>query len=122
MFGNPTDSAKIKQLKPVPVPDNFYCWSHPDMHLVDPRWSDDDERPYTQEDFNLLKDNAGVDITHESFDPFDEIPKISNDSCDWSKWKPKPPSPDHFLIGAYDTEDGPVLWWAKQRVKDSEVG
>ncbi|WHP05758.1 hypothetical protein QLH32_17420 [Acinetobacter corruptisaponis] len=110
----------IKQLKPVSVPDNFYCWSHPDMHLVDPRWNDGDERPYSDEEFELLQANAGVNIQIETFDPFDEISEISKiDYSDWSKWKPQPPTPAHFLIGAYDTEDGPVLWWAKEAKTDN---
>ncbi|MFW1993684.1 hypothetical protein ACG904_01820 [Acinetobacter guillouiae] len=39
---------------------------------------------------------------------------IPEDDCsDWSNWKPTAPEDGLFLIAAYDSEDGPVLWWAK---------
>lgn len=105
----------IKQLKPVAVPDDFMNWSHPDMHLIDPLWNNDEERGYTSEEFESLKNNGGVDIwcTNYWYEDIPEIPE--DDGGNWANWKPEAPKSGYFLIGAYDTEYGPFLWWAKER-------
>ncbi|MBP8005834.1 hypothetical protein MMO38_13930 [Acinetobacter sp. NIPH 1852] len=105
----------IKQLKPVELPDDIYNWSHPDLSLVDPRWNDHDERGYTKEELATLECNAGIKLKFEGH-WYEDIPEVpEEDGCDWSKWKPQPPSSEYFLIAAYDSEDGPFLWWAKPR-------
>ncbi|SPL72015.1 hypothetical protein [Acinetobacter stercoris] len=108
----------IKQLKPVKLPKDLCNWSHPDMQLVDPLWNCNEERGYTEQESELFKNNGGIEIKIESY-WYEDIPEIpEEDSSDWSNWKPEPPSPEYFLIGAYDTEDGPALWWAKEKVED----
>lgn len=72
---------------------------------------------YSKEQWELLQKNLGVEITYERWDYMD-IPEIpEEDSSDWSNWHPKSPDQDKFLIAAFDTEDGPVLWWAKSKEK-----
>lgn len=106
----------IKQLLPVELPEQLFNWSHPDLPLVDPLWNSDEERGYTATEWELFQNNAGVEIWANSYwyDDISEIPE--DDGCDWSKWKPEPPAEGLFLIAAYDTEDGPMLLWAKQRL------
>ncbi len=32
-------------------------------------------------------------------------------------WEPEPPGPEWFLMGIFDTEDGPHVQWARREVK-----
>ncbi|ENX57615.1 MULTISPECIES: hypothetical protein [Acinetobacter] len=103
----------IKQLQPVSLPRNIFNWSHPDLHLVDPRWNDGEERGHSKEELAILERNAGIKVITQEYD-YDDLTETLGDDCsNWTNWKPLPPTPQHFLIGAYDTEDGPFLWWAK---------
>lgn len=106
------------QIQPVELPDDLFDWFHPDFAAHDT--IDDDAERYTQEQFDQLQINLGVKILIKSF-WYEDIPEIpEEDGCDWSKWKPKPPTADHFLIAAFDTEDGPHLWWAKAEAHGEE--
>ena len=106
------------QIQPVDVPEDLdSCWFHPDIAEHDT--IDDGTEYYTAEQWEQLQDNLGVDIVLDRREYMD-IPEIPDeDSADWSKWKPTPPTESLFLIAAYDTEDGPVLWWAKERLPHS---
>lgn len=109
----------IKQLEPVVVPDDFAEWFHPDLRLIDPRMSDSSEKPYSKEEWEKLNADGGVSIKVEVHD-FEDICEATggDDLEDWSGWNPEPPSPKHFLISAFSTEDAVILWWA---IKASEV-
>lgn len=99
------------QIQPAELPDDLFGWFHPDFAAHDT--IDENAEHYTQEQFDQLQINLGVKISIETF-WYEDVPEISEeDGCDWSKWKPEPPTSDHFLIAAFDTEDGPRLWWAK---------
>lgn len=103
----------IYKIQPVKIPDDLDAnWFHPDIRKHDT--IDDDSEWYTKEQWSQLQKNLGVEIIYERLD-YADIPEIpEEDSSDWSNFKPKPPHEGLFLIAAYDTEDGPVLWWAKQ--------
>lgn len=110
----------IKQLLPVPVPDDFCYWSHPDLKLIDPREKDQSECGYSEEEWRQMQVDGGIEIFTETH-YYDEIPQIpTNKYDDWSQWKPESPTPIHFLISAFDSEDGIILWWAKEAKADAE--
>ncbi|WP_151749259.1 hypothetical protein [Acinetobacter seifertii] len=102
----------IYQIQPIELPDDLNsCWFHPEIELHDT--IGENAEFYTTEQWAQLKKNLGVEIVIESPEYWD-IPEIPEDDCaDWSKWKPKAPEEGLFLIAAFDSEDGPVLWWAK---------
>jgi len=52
---------------------------------------------------------------------YDEIPNVSEDAVVWPNWKPEPPEQGLFLIAAFDSEDGPVLWWANPKAESKEI-
>ncbi|OTG82388.1 hypothetical protein [Acinetobacter sp. ANC 4648] len=102
------------KIKPVELPDDLNSnWFHPDIESHDT--IDDGAEHYTKEQWEQLQKNLGVEIIYKNYE-YEDIPVIPEDDCaDWSKWKPEPPREDLFLIAAYDTENGPVLWWAKPK-------
>ncbi|WP_151867670.1 hypothetical protein [Acinetobacter soli] len=104
------------QIKPVELPNDLDSnWFHPDIAQHDT--ISEGAEYYSKEQWELLQKNLGVEITYERWDYMD-IPEIpEEDSSDWSNWHPKSPDQDKFLIAAFDTEDGPVLWWAKSKEK-----
>ncbi|MGB8483351.1 MAG: hypothetical protein WCD61_07430 [Acinetobacter bohemicus] len=105
----------IKQLKPIELPDDLCWWFHPDFNLIDPMHNRDEERGYTLEEWDQLQVNGNVDI---SIDTSIDLEEIDPDATgDWKGFKPKPPTPEHFLIAAFDSEhlDSAILWWAKPR-------
>ncbi|ENV97839.1 hypothetical protein F938_01248 [Acinetobacter bereziniae LMG 1003 = CIP 70.12] len=102
------------KIKPIDVPGDLDSyWFHPDIAKHDT--ITDGAEHYTNEQWLQLKKNLGIEIIYDHWD-YQDIPEIpSDDSADWSNWKPVPPEEGLFLIAAYDTEDGPVLWWAKEK-------
>ncbi|AXY60227.1 hypothetical protein [Acinetobacter sp. WCHAc010052] len=105
---------KNYQIQPVDIPEDLNsCWFHPDIAEHDT--IDDGAEYYTKEQWEQLQKNLSVEIIYHRCE-YEDIPEIpKEDSSDWSKWKPTAPKEGLFLIAAFDTEDGPVLWWAKQR-------
>lgn len=106
----------MAKLTPVQVPADICWWFHPDLAQHEPDLGDE-ERGYTDKEWRDIQESAGVDITTEMFDYYDVEQAVGHEvEDDWTGWNPQPPTPDHFLIGAYDTENGDIiLWWAKAR-------
>lgn len=107
------------KIKPVALPEIFSCyWFHPDIEQYDT--IEDGDEYYTKEQWEQLKKNLGVEIIYDCLD-YEDIPEIPEEDCaDWSKWKPVPPKEGVFLIAAYDSEYGPVLWWAEEKEQSHE--
>ena len=105
---------KSFKIKPIELPDDLNSnWFHPDIKSHDT--IDDGAEHYTKEQWVQLQKNLGVDIIFDRLE-YCDIPEIPEEDCaDWSNWKPKSAEESLFLIAAYDTEDGPVLWWAKPK-------
>lgn len=97
------------QIQPVELPENLFNWFHPDIELFDT--IEEGAETYTKEQWEQLKVNLGVGIEPQILD-YDEIPNIPDDAIVWSNWKPEPPEDGLFLIASFDSENGPVLWWA----------
>lgn len=97
------------QIQPVELPENLFNWFHPDIELFDT--IEEGAESYTREQWEQLKVNLGVGIETQILD-YDDIPNIPDDAIVWSNWKPKPPEDGLFLIASFDSENGPVLWWA----------
>ncbi|CAA0161102.1 hypothetical protein ABKPCSM17A_00374 [Acinetobacter baumannii] len=74
---------------------------------------------YTREQWEQLQKNLKVKIETQLLD-YDEIPNVSEDAVVWPNWKPEPPEQGLFLIAAFDSEDGPVLWWANPKAESKE--
>lgn len=107
------------QIQPVELPNDLNsCWFHPDIEQHDT--IGEHAEFYTKEQWAQLQKNLGVSIKVENFDYWDikEIPE--DDSSDWSNWKPQPPEQGLFLIAAFDSENGPVLWWANPKTESKE--
>lgn len=106
----------IKQLKRVDLPEDLCWWFHPELHSIDPMTTCDEERGYTTEEWELLQVNGNIDIVIDTSVDLEEIDPNANG--EWKGYTPTPPSPEHFLIAAFDTEhwDQAVLWWAKERL------
>lgn len=110
----------MAKLTPVQVPADICWWFHPDLAQHEPDLGDE-ERGYTTEEWCSIQDKAGVDIYVEVRGNSEIEDAIGREieGAEWTGWNPLPPSPEHFLIGAFDTEDGDaVLWWAKPRKTD----
>ncbi|HBM1759484.1 TPA: hypothetical protein LUJ82_002477 [Acinetobacter baumannii] len=107
------------QIQPTQVPDDLdSCWFHPDIEKHDT--IGEHAEFYTKEQWAQLQLNLGVEILVERLEYLD-IPEIPEDDCaDWSNWKPQPPQEGLFLIAAYDSENGPVLWWANPKAEIKE--
>ena len=105
---------KSFKIKPIELPDDLNSnWFHPDIKSHDT--IDDGAEHYTKEQWVQLQKNLGVEIIFNRLE-YCDIPEIPEEDCaDWSNWKPKSAEEGLFLIAAYDTEDGPVLWWAKPK-------
>lgn len=107
----------IKQLLPVELPEDICWWFHPDIQFIDPLHNCNEERGYTTEEWETIQANGNINIEIDtSYDGWDIEEAIGDTDGHWTGWKPTPPTPDHFLIAAFDTEHIEcVLWWAKQR-------
>lgn len=106
------------QIQPIELPVNIFNWFHPDIELHDTL--EVGAEAYTREQWEQLKVNLGVEIETQLLD-YEDIPNVPEDAIDWSNWKPEPPEQGLFLIAAFDSENGPVLWWANPNVDTKEV-
>lgn len=105
------------QIQPLELPENLFNWFHPEIELFDT--IEEGAEAYTREQWEHLQANLGVKIETQLLD-YDEIPNISEEAIVWPNWKPQPPELGYFLIAAFDSEDGPVLWWANPKADSKE--
>ncbi|HGW3616708.1 TPA: DUF551 domain-containing protein [Acinetobacter baumannii] len=122
MHFNKVPSVKVTsgfkyQIQPIDLPENLFNWFHPDIELFNT--IEEGVEAYTQEQWEQLKLNLRVEIETQLLD-YDEIPNVPEDAVVWPNWKPEPPEQGLFLIAAFDSEDGPVLWWANPKAKSKE--
>lgn len=117
-------SKIIKQLYPVELPEDICWWFHPDLKYVDPLWGSESEDGYTDEQWQQLKEQGNIEITIDSSISIDDIEEVLGRETDgeWTGWKPNPPSHEHFLLAAYDTDNSEcVLWWAKKKDNSEKI-
>ncbi|MGN5723648.1 DUF551 domain-containing protein [Acinetobacter calcoaceticus] len=105
------------QIQPMELPENLFNWFHPDIELFDT--IEEGTESYTKDQWKQLQLSLGVKIETQLLD-YDEIPNIPEDAVVWPNWKPEPPEQGLFLIAAFDSEDGPVLWWANPKAESKE--
>ena len=102
------------QLRAVAVPRNLYYWSHPNLDQIDPLINSNEERDYTEFEWELMQESGNIDIQIQYID-MNSISAIRSPE-DWTGWQPRAPSKTHFLICAYPYgEKDIVLWWAQKR-------
>lgn len=113
---------EINQLKPVDVVrDEYGFWTHPVLDqyirqvLGDREFMTDSEHVRMVIHFNidLRRDEMEWDCTEELADKY----WCEGDIDAVKEWQPTPPNGDGwFLVSINDTDDGPVAWWAKEKV------
>ena len=114
--------TKRNGLQPIELPEQICWWFHPDFKFIDPMADCHDERGYTPEEWTKIQDDGCIDITIDTSVSIEDIEQTLGRETDgeWDGWKPEPPTPDHFLIAAFDTENVEcVLWWAKSRKSET---
>ena len=96
-----------KQIGPVKVArDADGWWDHPDL----PDFDEDIEA------FKAWLDAQGLKVLgwHMEAD-VDAQPYFDDDACHCLGWEPEtPPAGEWFLLGIFDTEDGPYVQWARR--------
>lgn len=110
-----TELVKLNGLKPVEIPHEICWWFHPDFKFIDPLRYEDGETGYTPEQWEQLQQDGKVLITFDTSYSIEDIEEALGRETDgeWNGWNPTPPTPDHFLIAAFDTDNCDcVLWWA----------
>ena len=113
---------EINQLKPVDVVrDEYGFWTHPVLDqylhqvLGDREFMTESEHIRMVIHFNidLHRDEMEWDCTEELADKYwgdGDIDAVK-------EWLPTPPNGEGwFLVSINDTDDGPVAWWAKEKV------
>lgn len=113
---------EIKQLTPAEiVRDDQGFWAHPALDkylnkvLGDREFMTESERSSMLNHFNivLFRKEMEWDCSEELADKYwgdGDIDVVKD-------WQPTPPDGNEwFLISINDTEDGPVAWWAKEKV------
>lgn len=98
---------EIKMIQPAPVErDTDGWWDHP--HLPD---FDEDHAAFkawlVQQGLELRQWHMEADIADHH--PYDD------GECHCLGWEPESPGPEWFLLGIFDTEDGPCVSWARRK-------
>jgi hypothetical protein len=108
----PCSAHSPKAFGPVEVVrDKDGWWFHPG---VPDFGGDEDPAPYLAwvkaEGFELKSWSMEGDLDdHPYWD-------LASDECGCKGWDPESPGPEWFLMGIFDTEDGPYVQWARRLV------
>lgn len=101
------EEIKLIQRAPV-VRDQDGWWSHPDIPSLD---GGEDPAPYmtwaTEQGLELKTWGMDSDLVEHPY--FDGAGHCNG-------WDPESPGPEWFLMGIFDTEDGPHVQWARREV------
>ncbi|MCD5980549.1 hypothetical protein [Pseudomonas quasicaspiana] len=104
------NTAPFKLIYPVAVErDEAGYWFHPDV----PNYVDDDPAPYLA----WLKDQGLERMGWTMEGDIDGHPYWSEDAAHCLGWNPESPGPDWFLLGIFDTEEGPYCTWVRRVAK-----
>lgn len=103
---------KIKLIQPVTVErDQDGYWDHPDL----PAFAENPEA------FHAWIDAQGLALQHWSMerDGHEDHPywDAASPRHDCLGWEPRSPGPEWFLLGIFDTEEGPYVNWVRRVVK-----
>ncbi|MEQ7920201.1 hypothetical protein ABQX22_13485 [Xanthomonas sp. WHRI 1810A] len=89
------------------VRDTGGWWWHPDI----PNFGDgEDPAPYTAW---VAEQRLQVKGWHSG----DEIYDLPDEDAACTAWNPESPAPEWFLLGIFDTDDGPYVQWARRVVR-----
>jgi len=117
-----TELVKRDGLNPVELPHEICWWFHPDFKFIDPLRYEDSEEGYTADQWEQIQQDGKVIISFDTSNSIEDIEAALGRETDgeWDGWKPEPPTPYHFLIAAFDTDNCEcVLWWA---IRDDAKG
>nr|WP_312623226.1 hypothetical protein [Pseudomonas juntendi] len=99
---------EIKLIQRVPVErDQDGWWSHPD----EPDFDED----YAAFKAWLVQQGLELKQWHMDSDIGEHHP-YDDGECHCLGWEPKRPGPEWFLLGTFDTEDGPCVSWVRRVV------
>jgi hypothetical protein len=106
----PCSTHAVKPFGPVEVRrDENGWWHHPGIPDFGSR---EDPAPYkawaAEQDLELKTSAMEVDL---AFHPY------WDGAAHCNSWDPQSPGPEWFLMGIFDTEDGPHVQWARRVVK-----
>lgn len=102
-------SGELILIGPVPVErDQDGWWEHPGL----PDFDEDDHAAFrawiTERRLELRQWLMESDLNS------DEHHYWTEESCSCEGWNPESPGPEWFLLGIFDTEDGPCVSWARR--------
>lgn len=85
-------------------------WDHPDL----PEFDEDHAA------FSAWLVQQGLELKqwHMEADIIDHHPYDDGD-CHCLGWEPECPGPEWFLLGIFDTEDGPCVSWARRKTEEA---
>lgn len=100
-------SEEIKLIQPVAVVrDKNGWWYHPDI----PHFGGgEDPAPYI-----AWTKMQGLEL--KGWHSGDEMDDLSDEDAACNAWNPEAPGPEWFLMGIFDTDDGPYVQWARREV------
>lgn len=83
-------------------------------------WWDHPDEPDFDEDHDAFKawlQAEGLELKQWHMDAdIDEHHPYEDGECHCNGWDPESPGPEWFLLGIFDTEDGPCVSWARRMV------
>lgn len=86
------------------VRDQYGWWFHPDI----PYFGDgEDPAPY-----GTWLEEQGLEV--KGWHSGDEIYDLPDEDAACTAWNPESPGPEWFLLGIFDSEDGPYVQWARR--------
>lgn len=103
----PCAAHSVKPFGPVEVKrDKDGWWYHPSI----PNFGGgEDPAPYT-----AWTQEQGLEL--KGWHSGDEIYEFPEEDAACTAWNPESPGPEWFLMGIFDTEDGPYVQWARREV------
>lgn len=99
-----------KMIEAAPVArDEYGFWSHPEL----PDFDEGDGAKYRSWLEQQQLTAQRVDMEDDASDELNDR-VMDGDIAAAADWTPTSPGPDWFLLAIYDTEDGPVAWFASR--------
>ena len=106
-----------KMIEAAPVArDECGFWSHPDLPGFDEGDGDKYRAWIEQQQLTAKRVDMEDDASDELSDRI-----MDGDISATADWAPTSPGPGWFLLAIYDTEDGPVAWFASRAPTDGSA-
>lgn len=100
----PVETVLIQPVAVVRDKDGW--WYHPDIPDFG---GGEDPAPYI-----AWTKEQGLEL--KGWHSGDELEELPDEDAACTAWNPEPPGPEWFLMGIFDTDDGPYVQWARRVV------